>query len=309
METPGTGICRAVIRFLRAQVRGTLSIILFLADTLAVTVPFYTVALLKWIIPVDSWRLTCSWMLHRIADVWIYFLNLPQDLSRKTMWVIRGMDTIDVPRSCLLMVNHQTWVDIMVLVKLFYRRIPDFKFFVKRELLWLPIIGQAFWAVDFPIMKRRSREDLAENPQLRWEDLEVTRRACERFRDMPVSVFNFVEGTRFRAEKHLRQRSPFKHLLRPKAGGTALVLGAMGEKVQSILNVTIVYPKGVRNFWDYLCGRVEEIRVHVEQIPVTSNLIGDYYGDGRYRKDFQHWINRLWLEKDRRIDEMLGWQP
>jgi hypothetical protein len=125
---------------------------------------------------------------------------------------------------------------------------------------------------------------------------------------MPVSVFNFVEGTRFRIEKQLKQKSPFAHLLRPKAGGTALVLGAMGEKVQSILNVTIVYPKGVRNFWEYLCGKVDEIRVHVELLPVPSDLMGDYYNDPHYRIHFQEWMNKLWLEKDRRIDEMLRWE-
>lgn len=298
-----------MIGLITAQLRGILSIILYMIDTLAMTIPFYTVVLLKWIVPIDSWRLTCSWLLHRIGDVWIYFLNLPQEMSRKTRWVVRGMESMDISRSCLLMVNHQTWIDIMVLVKLFYRRLPDFKFFVKKELLWLPIIGQAFWAVDFPIMKRHSAQELKERPELEGEDLEITRRACEKFKDMPVSVFNFVEGTRFRAEKHRTQRSPFKHLLRPKAGGTALVLGAMGEKIQNILNVTIVYPKGVKNFWDYLCGRVEEIRVHVEKIPVTSDLIGDYYSDRSYRKYFQHWLNKLWFEKDRRIDEMLSWQP
>lgn len=296
-------------RFLRSQLRGILSLLLITADTFMVTVPFYAVAFLKWIVPVDTWRLTCSWLLHRIADVWIYFLNLPQELSRKTKWVVRGMESLDATRSCLLMVNHQTWIDIMVLVKVFYRKAPDFKFFVKRELLWLPIIGQAFWAVDFPIMKRRSPEELRARPELRGEDLEITRKACEKFKAMPVSVFNFVEGTRFRWEKHRRQHSPFRHLLRPKAGGTALVLAAMGEKVQNILNVTIVYPKGARSFWDYLCGKVEEIRVHVEQIPVTRDLIGDYHADRAYRRHFQHWINRLWYEKDRRIDEMLSWQP
>jgi len=292
----------------KAQLRGVLSLLLYIVDTFAVTVPFYTVAFLKWLIPLPSWRKRCSWLLHRIGDVWLFFLNLPQCLFSGTRWVIRGMESLPVTRSCLLMVNHQTWVDIFVLIRLFYRKIPDFKFFVKKELLWLPIIGQAFWAVDFPIMRRHSREELRKRPDLVQEDLEITRRACEKFSDMPVSVFNFVEGTRFRQEKHRRQGSPFRHLLRPKAGGTALVLSAMGEKIQHVLNVTIVYPKGVRNFWEYLCGRVEEIRVHVEMLPVTRDLLGDYFHDRQFREHFQSWINALWREKDRRIEEMLAMQ-
>jgi 1-acyl-sn-glycerol-3-phosphate acyltransferase len=125
-----------------------------------VTVPFYTVALFKWIIPIRSWRVFCSWLLHRIGDVWIYLLNTGQGLFTKTRCVTRGLESLNINSSCLLMVNHQTWIDIMILVKLFYRRIPDFKIFVKIELLWLPIIGQAFWAVDFPIMNRNSSRNL-----------------------------------------------------------------------------------------------------------------------------------------------------
>jgi 1-acyl-sn-glycerol-3-phosphate acyltransferase len=294
--------------FMVAQIRGIATLLFFIADTFMVTIPFYTVAFFKWIIPVQSWKFFCSWVLHRIADVWIYFLNLPQTLFTKTRLVTRGVESLHLNTSCLLMVNHQTWVDIMILVKLFYRKIPDFKVFVKKDLLWLPIIGQAFWAVDFPIMNRYSDALLRKKPYLKDKDLEITRKACEKFKNMPVSVFNFVEGTRFRIEKQLKQKSPFAHLLRPKAGGTALVLGAMGEKVQSILNVTIVYPKGVRNFWEYLCGKVDEIRVHVELLPVPSDLMGDYYNDPHYRIHFQEWMNKLWLEKDRRIDEMLRWE-
>ncbi|MGD0821901.1 MAG: acyltransferase [Desulfomonilia bacterium] len=294
--------------FMIAQLRGILTILLFILDTFLVTIPFYTVALFKWIIPVRSWRIFCSWLLHRIADVWLYFLNLPQSMTSKTRWVIKGMESLNLTKSCLLMVNHQSWVDIMVLVRLFFWKIPDFKFFVKKELLWLPIVGQAFWAVDFPIVKRYSKSLLHKKPYLKGRDLEITRKACEKFKNMPVSIFNFVEGTRFRVEKHMKQHSPFTHLLRPKAGGTALVLGAMGEKVHSILNVTIVYPKGVRNFWDYLCGKVGEIRIHVEQLPVTKDLLGDYFNDPQYREHLQVWLNNLWLEKDRRIDEMLQWE-
>jgi 1-acyl-sn-glycerol-3-phosphate acyltransferase len=297
-----------MLKFVKAQVRGILSLLLFLVDTLVLTVPFYTVALLKWLIPLPGWRRFCTRALHRIGDVWLCILNLPQKLSRKTRWVVRGLESVHFRGSCLLMINHQTWADIMVLIRLFHRRIPDFKFFVKKELLWLPIVGQAFWAVDFPIMRRYSPEVLKRRHELKGKDLEMARNACRKFRDMPVSIFDFVEGTRFSRDKHERQGSPFRHLLRPRAGGIALVLGAMGEMIHDIVDVTIVYPRGVRTFWDYLCGMVEEIRVHVERIPVTADLIGDYTADGPYRAHIRNWLNGIWREKDRRIDEMLLWQ-
>ncbi|MDT8273555.1 MAG: acyltransferase [Desulfomonilia bacterium] len=295
----------------RDQVRGLATMVFYVMETMIFAVPFYLVAFVKLIIPVPSWRLFWSKVLRRVVDIWMYFLNFPQCLNRKTRWVIRGwedMSRVNLCKSCMLMVNHQTWVDIMVLVKLFYRNIPEFKFFAKKELLWIPLIGLAMVAADYPMVKRYKKAFLEKHPHLAGKDLELTRKACEKFKNMPVSVFSFVEGTRFREEKHRKQHSPFTHLLKPKAGGVSLVLGAMGDKIQNILNVTIVYPEGVKNFWEYLCGKVEEIRVHVEVLPVSRDLIGDYFNDAQYRQRFHLWINDLWLEKDRLIDEMLQWE-
>ena len=297
-----------MVRFMKEQLRGILSVLLFLLDTLVMSIPFYAIALIKFLLPIKAWRIFWGKVLNTVSMMWVYFLNFPQCVTNRTRWVIRGVESFDPKKSCLLMVNHQTWVDIMVLVKLFYRKVPAFKFFVKKELLWLPIVGQAFWALDFPIMKRFTKAFLDDNPHLKGKDLEMTRKACEKFRDMPVAVFNFVEGTRFRIEKHARQHSPFVHLLKPKAGGTALVFNALGENIHNILNVTIVYPEGVSNFWDYLCGKVGEVRVHIEQMPLKKELIGDYFNDPKFQKRFQTWINNLWIEKDKRIDEMLQWE-
>jgi 1-acyl-sn-glycerol-3-phosphate acyltransferase len=294
--------------FVKQHLRGIFTMFLFLLDTLVLTIPFYTIALVKFLLPIKSWRIFWGKVLNKIGDIWVFFFNHAQCITGKTKWVVHGADFSDPKKSCLLMVNHQTWVDIMVLVKLFYTKVPAFKFFVKKELLWLPIIGQAFWALDFPIMKRFPKNFLEENPHLKGKDLEMTKNACEKFKHISVSVFNFVEGTRFREEKHDRQKSPFAHLLKPRAGGTALVLNAMGDTLCNILNVTIVYPQGVQTFWDYLCGKVGEVRVHVERMPIKKEMIGDYFNDPDFRKNFQLWINDLWWEKDRRIDEMMHWE-
>ena len=297
-----------MFRFVKDQLRGILTVLLFLIDTLAITIPFYVVAFIKFLLPIRAWRIFWGKVLNMVGDIWVFFLNHVQCITDRTKWVVHGVESFDSGKSCLLMVNHQTWVDIMVLVRLFYTKVPAFKFFMKKELLWLPLIGQAFWALDFPIMKRFPKYFLKENPHLRGKDLEITKKACEKFKDMPETVINFAEGTRFREEKHARQKSPFDHLLQPRAGGTALVLNAMGDKLCNILNVTIVYPEGVKNFWDYLCGKVGEVRVHVEQMPVNKELIGDYFNDPNFQKGFQKWVNDLWCEKDKRIDEMLGWE-
>ena len=117
---------------------------------------------------------------------------------------------------------------------------------------------------------------------------------------------NFLEGTRFTPEKHGRQQSPYQHLLRPKAGGIALVLDAMGDVIQTMLNVTIIYPDGRPTFWDYLSGRVQNVIVRVEKAPIPARLSqGDYMNDAAFKTEFQEWVNTLWQEKDDLIAKLL----
>ena len=87
-----------------------------------------------------------------------------------------------------------------------------------------------------------------------------------------TSVFNFLEGTRNTASKHAAQNSPFRYLLRPRAGGIAFVLDAMGEQMASMLNVTIHYPDGIPTFWELLCGRIPRIVVRFEQIAIPAQF-------------------------------------
>ena len=159
-------------------------------------------------------------------------------------------------------------------------------------------MGQAWWALDFPFMKRYSKDCLKKHPHLRGKDVEITLAACEKFKKIPVSVMNFVEGTRFTPEKQARQQSPYKNLLRPKAGGTSCVLMAMGRQLDKILDVTIIYPDGPEGFWPFLFGKIEKIKVRVNVISVPEALIGDYSKDETLRIKIQDWLNTLWVEKD-----------
>jgi 1-acyl-sn-glycerol-3-phosphate acyltransferase len=149
---------------------------------------------------------------------------------------------------------------------------------------------------------------LKKHPHLKGKDLKITQKACEKFKTMPVSVMNFLEGTRFTPEKHRRQQSPFVHLLKPKAGGIAFVLAAMGEQMHQMLNVTIAYPDGARNFWQFLCGNVREIRVRVESLPIDPELIGDYFTNKKFRVTFQNHLNVMWSEKDALLATLI-YQP
>ncbi len=289
-----------------ATLRGAFTLTLIVLNLLFWTIPLYLVALVR-LLPVAWLRVRCDQALVRIAQNWIGGNNRVMRLTQDLRWDVEGIEGLKRRDWYLVLCNHQSWVDILVLQGVFNRRIPFLKFFLKRQLIWVPVLGFAWWALDFPFMQRHSREHLARHPEARSQDLEATRRACEHFRQHPTSVMNFVEGTRYTVHKHAAQASPYRHLLKPRAGGTAFVLGAMGGILHRILDVTIVYPGGAPSFWDLCSGRLRQVLVRVRALEVPGwTLRGDYQGDAEFRAQFQQWLDRLWGEKDRHIGELLA---
>jgi 1-acyl-sn-glycerol-3-phosphate acyltransferase len=287
--------------------RGIAALTGYILNTLFWTPPLMLLGLLKLLVPIPVWRRFCDRILSRIAGGWIAVNNLNLRLLSRIRWDVRGLDAIHSGGWHLVIANHQSWVDILVLQKIFFRRIPFLKFFIKQELIWLPVLGLAWWALDFPFVKRYSREYLKKHPDRRGKDIEITRKACAKFKQIPVSVMNFVEGTRFSREKHRIQKSPYTHLLKPKSGGVALVLMIMGDRIETVVDVTIVYPGGAPTFWQMLCGRVEAVKVQVQSIPVPSPAGASSKGTGAAKNGFNRWMNDRWAEKDRQIDVMAQW--
>ena len=262
-------------------------------------------AILKLILPFKAMRLLIDPILLRIAEAWIAGNSGWMGLTQRTQWDVQGIDGLDYRSWYLVNCNHQSWVDILVLQHLFNRRIPLLKFFLKQQLIWVPIMGLAWWALEFPFMRRHSEEFLKKHPEMRGKDQATTRKACEKFALIPTSVMNFLEGTRFTRAKHQRQQSPYKHLLKPKAGGIALALNAMGDKFQAILDVTIVYPDGTPTFTEFLSGKLRRVIVRVRRLPVPHELAqGDYAGDAAVREAYQKWVHQLWLDKDAQIEAL-----
>ncbi|MCM8612222.1 acyltransferase [Accumulibacter sp.] len=264
-------------------------------------------AVLKLLLPQRAVRLRLDPLLVRVAEAWIACNSGWMALTQKTDWDVEGIEGLQRRGWYLVNCNHQTWADILVLQHLLTGRIPLLKFFLKQQLVWVPVMGLAWWALDFPFMRRHSEEVLRAHPELRARDQEVTRIACEKFALIPTSVMNFCEGTRFTAAKHRQQGSPYRHLLKPKAGGIALALNVMGDRFHAILDVTIVYPDGAPDFWQFLCGRMRRVRVRVQTLPVPRDLAaGDYAADAAVRDAFQQWLQHVWREKDAQIARLLA---
>ncbi|MGB3463418.1 MAG: acyltransferase [Rhodanobacter lindaniclasticus] len=285
-------------------IRVPLALLALALNILLHVVFIFAFTLFKLLLPVHAIRQACSRALVAIAESWIGVNNVLFGVFARVRWQVQGLEGLRRDGNYLVLCNHQSWVDIPVLQKVFNRRIPFLRFFLKQELIWVPLLGLAWWALDFPFMKRYSPQTLLRHPELQGKDREATRRACEKFRHMPVSVMNFAEGTRFTPAKHDAQHSPFRYLLRPKAGGVAFVLDAMGEALHAILDVTIVYPHGPCTIADLIAGRVREVRVHVRERPIGHELIGSYDEDAAFRGRVKAWMNELWHEKDAQAARM-----
>ncbi|MCG8294213.1 MULTISPECIES: acyltransferase [Pseudomonas] len=290
---------------MRRLLTGTLTLTLLLLNTLVMIGPLLVFALLKLVLP-GRGRDYASAAVMWVAETWSEVDKVIFALCIPTQWDIRGVDTLRNDTSYLCVSNHQTWVDIPALIESLNRRVPFFKFFLKKELIWVPLLGLAWWGLDYPFMKRYSKAFLDKHPELKGKDLEITKAACELFKRQPVTVVNYLEGTRFTEAKREQQQSPYRHLLKPKAGGVAFVLAALGEQLDALLDVTIVYPGNkAPGFWDLLNGSISRVIIDIRVRELDPALCeGDYENDPAFRQVVQGWVNQLWVEKDQRIEEL-----
>lgn len=291
---------------LLAAITLPLSIALTILVTIICSIPIIIAGLIKLLVPIPAvWHAIsrfCNFMMY----CWCEGLALLLYLNPRLTWDVQGLEGLSKKNWYLLISNHHSWADIVVLCVLFRKHIPMNKYFLKQQLAWVPFIGLACWALDMPFMRRYSRGYLIRHPERRGKDVETTRRSCEKFRSHPTTIVNFVEGSRFTEDKQRQTRSPYRNLLPPKAAGIAMALNVLGAQFDKLLNVTLCYPENnQRPFYDMLSGRLTRIVVRVNLIPVAEDLHGDYVNDKNFKRRFQRWLNELWEEKDCQLTEIM----
>lgn len=287
--------------------KGMIYLLLALPVTLSTLLLMTCLALLKFLLPVPVLQQGLTHLIIGVAELWVGASGLLYRWVHAPKWDVDGLDELSHEEWYLLICNHQCWSDIPVLLFLMNRRIPVFRFFVKQQLMWVPLIGLACWAMEFPFMRRYSREQLENNPELRRKDLEATQRFCERMKKRPATIVNYLEGTRFTQQKHDRQNSPYRHLLKPKSGGAAYVVTHLGERVRQMIDVTLIYSKQNKGFVAFLCGDLGPVRVHMQLRDIPEHLkAGDYQSSDGFRDEFQQWIAEIWQQKDDLIERSLN---
>jgi len=285
---------------------GVVKISAIAVNTVVWFCPIMLFAMLKLLVPSKSFRRIMSRWIMAMGENWVSWNAVILSLRHSDRLDVRGIEGLNRQEWYLVIANHQTWVDIIALQIVLNRRIPFLKFFIKQQMIWFPFLGLVWWAMDMPFMKRYSKSYLAKHPEKKGQDLEATRSACRKFRTTPTTVINFIEGTRFTVEKKIRRNSQFQYLLPPRAGGIALALTSMGSMFNAILDITLVYPKGVAHFWDLCCGDFDDVIIEINKRPVEKWMVeGDYEDDREFRSRFHQWLTQVWQEKDRQIGSLM----
>jgi 1-acyl-sn-glycerol-3-phosphate acyltransferase len=278
-----------------SYLKGILPFLCIVANLCFWLVPLIFLTLLKSIVPARRFQDLLSWLM---AWIWTLAVWCDDPILFRIIGIrleVEGLAKKYPEKFYLIIANHQSWNDILILQHLFNRKAPVLKFLVKRELIYLPIVGLICWAYDYPFLMRRSIKDF-KSPRGRspWDSRRLEK-ALEKFSRYPASVVNMAEGTRFTQEKARIHNSPYKHLLKPRAGGLATILGLLGNRISAILDVTIVYDCPNPSFWSFLCGKCSKVIVRVkEHAPKEISRVSDFDA-------LAEWLNGVWEKKDLEI--------
>lgn len=293
-----------VFRKLAHALKGLLALLAITVNTVVLSSVIVILALFKLSLPQGAARRGVTHFSSILGELWVAINQFVLGFYRKMRWDISLPPAgLDHGGRYLVFCNHQSWVDIMVLQFCLNRKAPFMRFLLKQELIWVPFLGLAWWALDMAFLRRYSREALIRNPSLRGKDLENAARACEKLKHIPVSMMAFPEGTRFTPAKQRQQKSPYRHLLRPRHGGIGQVLYSFGDSMQDLIDVTIFYPEGVPSFWQFISGQVGTIRVSSRLRRIDAAALGrDFRSDKKAKQALKAWLERIWTEKDRELD-------
>ncbi len=295
-----------MLNSLRYGLQGAIVLLVVSISTIVITTVIFILSIFKLIAPKGRARHAMTHWLSSLGELWVSINKATVWFYRSLEWDVQLPDDLNRHSRYLVFCNHQSWVDILVLQHCLNRRAPFMRFLLKQQLIWVPFLGVAWWALDMAFLRRYSRQQLLRNPALRGKDLENAALACEKLKHIPVSMMTFPEGTRFTTAKHEQQKSPFKHLLRPRYGGIGQVLYSFDDALDKLIDVTIIYPNGPPTTWQFVSGQLRKITVRVQLRSIDASVRGrNFQSDSVAKGHLKNWLNDIWEEKDRMISSTL----
>ena len=295
---------------IRYGLQGAIVLLVVSINSIVLTTIIFVLSLFKLIAPKGIVRNTLTHWLSSLGEMWVSINKITASFYRGMEWDIQMPEEISHKGRYLVCCNHQSGVDILVLQHCLNRRAPFGRYLLKQQLIWVPVLGVAWWALDMAFLRRYSKQQLIKNPSLRGKDLENAASACEKLKHIPVSMMTFPEGTRFTEAKMLQQKSPFKHLLRPRYGGIGQVLYSFDDALDSLIDVTIIYPYGAPTVWDFVSGQVRKISVRIKLRPIEDNIRGrDFRNDSVAKRHLREWLMNLWEQKEQMLSRAMNSDP
>lgn len=299
-----------MLKKIRYGLQGAIVLLVVSINSIVLTTIIFVLSLFKLIAPRGIVRNTLTHWLSSLGELWVSINKFTASFYRGMEWDIQLPEGISHKGRYLVCSNHQSAVDILVLQHCLNRRAPFGRYLLKQQLIWVPVLGVAWWALDMAFLRRYSKQQLLKNPSLRGKDLENAARACEKLKHIPVSMMTFPEGTRFTEAKMLQQKSPFKHLLRPRYGGIGQVLYSFDDALDSLIDVTIIYPHGAPTVWEFVSGQVRKISVRIQLRPIDDNIRGrDFRNDSVAKGHLRNWLMSLWEEKEQALSQAMAKDP
>ncbi len=289
------------------MMQGVAALLVVGLNTIAVTLLIFVLAIFKLLIPVGGLRSRINRYLSALGELWVSINKMVLRCYRGMEWDIEFPDKLDMSGRYLVFCNHNSWADIMVMQYCLNRRAPFMRFLLKQQLIWVPFLGFAWWALDMAFLRRYSPQQLLKDPLLRGKDLENAAKACEKLKHIPVSMMTFPEGTRFTEAKREQQKSPYRHLLRPRFGGVGQVLYSFGDALDALIDVTIIYPAGTPTFWEFISGQPTKIKICVRLKSIDDGLLGaNFREDPAAKVCLKTWLEKNWADKDQLIDFVIN---
>lgn len=224
------------------------------------------------------------------ADAWWGWCVTSAERINRTEVVISG-DDIPMRENALLVSNHQQMPDIPAIMKLARsrHRLGDLKFFVKKQLKWVPGMG---WGMQFLDCLFVDRDWASDNEKIHRT---FARLVSGR---VPVYLVSFVEGTRMTLPKlevarAYAQENGFpipRHTLVPRSKGFSASIEALRSHITAVYDITIGYENGVPSLWQYIKGLVQRIHLHVRRFPIDTLPAG--------AEQLRSWLHARFEEKD-----------
>ncbi len=292
---------------IRFGLQGAIALLIVTVSTVVLTTIIFIGAIFKLIAPKGRATDAMTHLLSSFGELWVSVNKSVVWFYRDMEWDVQIPDEISHKGRYLVFCNHQSGVDILALQHCLNRRAPFGRYLLKQQLIWVPVLGVAWWALDMAFLRRYSRQELLKNPALRGKDLENAAQACEKLKHIPVSMMTFPEGTRLSEAKRKDQNSPYEHLLRPRYGGVGQVLYSFDDALDSLVDVTITYPHGTPGVWHYISGQVKKISVNIKLRPIGENIRGRNFREDSVAKcELKTWVDGIWEEKEQYITRKLA---